>query len=146
VILVPNFQVAYLPASRLTEVAIRVDPSPSPYLQAGWAGVQTWLTPVNFLQCGWLQVYGYPQTFCQIWVNGSPVDTILGPPVPVGSTVKVALTYYSHQWVLWTQAQGQPWTVEWVGTNAAALNNSQFEVATEGQGTPAPPLIYSLYS
>jgi hypothetical protein len=140
------FVVAYVKPTRLFEANIVVDPSPQLGMQAGWAGVQTWLAPVNFVQCGWLDMDGmFPTTFCQIWVNGSPVDTIIGTPLQQGSIVSVSLSYYSNQWVLWTQAQGQPWTVEWVGTNAATPTNSQYEVVSESLRPWLPaPLKYSL--
>ena len=143
------FQSAYIQPAKFVEVSIKVDPNSNVgWFQAGYLGVIRY--GGDWVQCGWIRL-GVPYEFCELWQNSAIVDYQLFQTLSPGSTLNVAAVYTTEgQWVLWLQGQGEPWSV--VNVSQITLStgqyltpqNAYFWVATEGQGTVAPPLFYSV--
>jgi len=141
---------AYIQPAKVVEVALKVDPTTTVGLfQAGYLGILRY--GADWVQCGWINlVGGMPYEFCELWRNSAIVDYQLFQTLSPGSTLNVAAVYTTEgQWVMWLQAQGQPWSV--VNVSQITLStgqyltpqNAYYWVATEGEGAVPPPLVYS---
>ncbi len=143
------FDWTYVKPSTFAEVSIKVDPNTSSgVFQAGFLGIIRY--GQNWTQCGWVNI-GVPYLFCELWHNSSVIGWQTFGYVAPGATVKVAANYTAQgQWILWLQAPGQPWIVASVADITLSTGqyltpqNASFWVSTEGEGTLAPPLFYSV--
>ena len=139
---------AYIQPAKAVEVSLEVDPDSNVgWFQAGFLGILRY--GANWVQCGWINV-GMPYEFCELWQNSAIVDFQTFQTLSPGSTLNVAAVYTTQgQWVLWMQGQGQPWFVANVSDITLSTGqyltpkDAYYWVATEGQGTVAPPLVFS---
>jgi len=140
---------AYIQPAKVVEVALKVDPTTTVGLfQAGYLGILRY--GQNWVQCGWIRFAGMPWEFCELWRNSAIAAFQTFAPLSPDSTLNVAAVYTTDgQWVMWMQAQGQPWSVVNVSDITLSTGqyltpqNAYYWVATEGEGTIAPPLVFS---